>query len=220
MKWGFISLPTIIAAALGIGFAASAYLNYAQYQASQQNQKLLQGQIVDLKYQVNQDHLAMSGSTPSPSPSPEANTASTTTSPSPTPSPSSSPAVAGASTVSISQFGVNLAVAEPIADLTYTPITSGGLIVAGFTTESLIAKYPSCKPGTALGMLVRRPPSGSESIPRSGDKFIKQIGAYKFYFVPATSYCASTYAGANELAADRAAMANTLTAGSSSLTSQ
>jgi hypothetical protein len=218
MKWGFISLPTIIAAALGIGFAASAYLNYAQYQSSQQNQKLLQGQIVDLKYQVNQDHLAMSGSNPSPSPSPQANTASTTTSPSPSPSTSSSPTVAGASTVSISQFLVNLAVTDPIADLTYAPKISGGITVAAFTTQSLVAKYPSCGPLTALGMLIRRP--ATQVPPSSDGPVVKTIGGYKFYYKASSDYCANTLAGANELAADRAALKNLLTPGTSSLTNE
>jgi hypothetical protein len=203
MKWGFVSLPTIIAAALGIGFAASAYLNYSQYQAASQNQKLLQGQIVDLKYQVTQDHLADS----SPSPSPTAKAVATTASPSPSPSSSAAPAVAGTATVSISQFGVSLSASDPITDLTYAPVESGGLIVAGFTTQSLLAKYPNCKALTALGMLIRRP--ASQIAPYSDGKPIKTIGGYKFYYKASTAYCANDYAGENELAADRAAIANT-----------
>jgi uncharacterized protein YgiM (DUF1202 family) len=88
---GAISLPVVIAVVLGLGFGASAYLNYSQYQRAQQDKKLLKGEITDLRYQVEQDKLA--GTTATPSPSPEASV-----SPSPTPTPSSSPEVAGAST--------------------------------------------------------------------------------------------------------------------------
>jgi uncharacterized protein YgiM (DUF1202 family) len=73
---GAISLPIVIAAVLGLGFGASAYLNYAQYQRAEQDKKLLKGQITDLRYQVDLDKKA------SPSPSPSA---------SPSPSPSTSP---------------------------------------------------------------------------------------------------------------------------------
>jgi hypothetical protein len=40
---------------LGIGFLAAAYLNYFQYQRSQDTQRQLSGTITDLKYQVEQD---------------------------------------------------------------------------------------------------------------------------------------------------------------------
>jgi hypothetical protein len=74
---GAISLPVVIAAVLGLGFGASAYLNYAQYQRAEQDKKLLGGEITDLKYQVELDKKSGQASptppptgTPSPSPSP------------------------------------------------------------------------------------------------------------------------------------------------------
>jgi hypothetical protein len=87
---GAISLPVIIAAVLGLGFAASGYLNIAQHQRADQDRKLLQGEIVDLRYQIGQDRLATNTS---PAPSPEATPDAT-----PEPSPSGTPAVLGAST--------------------------------------------------------------------------------------------------------------------------
>lgn len=86
---GAVKLPVVIAAALGLGLAASAFLNFQQHQRSEQDKKLLQGEIVDLRYQVQQDKLAAASPTPdlsdipSDSPSPSA---------SPTPTPSESPA--------------------------------------------------------------------------------------------------------------------------------
>jgi uncharacterized protein YgiM (DUF1202 family) len=87
---GAISLPVIIAAVLGLGFAASVYLNIAQHQRADQDRKLLQGEIVDLRYQIGQDKLATNAT---PVPSPEATPDAT-----PEPSPSGTPAVLGAST--------------------------------------------------------------------------------------------------------------------------
>jgi hypothetical protein len=91
---GGISLPIVIAAALGLGFGASAFLNIAQFQRADQERKLLQGEITDLRYQVEQDKKnGVADASQSPSPSP-----SDSPSPSPSASPSPSPAVAGAST--------------------------------------------------------------------------------------------------------------------------
>jgi len=89
-----INLPIVIAVVMGLGFGASAFLNMAQYARSEQDKKLLRGEITDLKYQVEQDRLAGNvGASPSPSPE-----ASETPSPSPdtAPTPSASPEVAGA----------------------------------------------------------------------------------------------------------------------------
>ncbi|HEY2003664.1 MAG TPA: hypothetical protein VGH44_00945 [Candidatus Saccharimonadia bacterium] len=73
------------------------YLNFYQHQQAAQDAKLLNGQIVDLRYQVTQDHLAVTTPTPSPSVSPS-DTPSPDPSLSPTPTPAGTPAVAGAST--------------------------------------------------------------------------------------------------------------------------
>jgi len=188
---GFVKLTTVIAAVLGLGFGASAFLNYAQHQRAAQDERLLQGQITDLRYQVNQDHT-------SPSPTPSAAPTDT-----PSPEPSTSPAVAGSAVITISQFGVKLTAADPITDLTYAPIRSGGLTVAGLTTRSLVGRYPKCTAGAALGMLVRRPASQT---PPAHDQFVKTIGAYKYYYVPSTTACATDSPGSDTLAADRTAL--------------
>jgi uncharacterized protein YgiM (DUF1202 family) len=93
---GAVKLSVIIAAVLGLGFGASAFLNFQQYQRTQQDKRLLQGEIVDLRYQVKQDQLATAGS-PSPSPSADP-TLADSPSPSPSPSPSATPAVLGDAT--------------------------------------------------------------------------------------------------------------------------
>ena len=93
---GFIKLPVVLAAVFGLGLGASMYLNWFQHQQSAQEAKLLNGTIVDLRYQVAQDKLTMGSPSPSPSASPSD---SASPEPSPSPVPSSTPAVAGASTV-------------------------------------------------------------------------------------------------------------------------
>src|SRR5229473_1601476 len=94
---GSIKLSIVLATALGLGFIASAYLNFYQHQQAAQQQNLLQGQITDLKYQVNLDHN-------SPNPSPSASLLPTTD---PTPNPSSAPAVAGTASVQINEWSVH-----------------------------------------------------------------------------------------------------------------
>jgi len=74
----------VISIALGVGFVASVFLNFVQSQHAAQDHKLLQGEITDLRYQVNLDKVAAAGPTASPVATPEA-------SPSPSPSPSASP---------------------------------------------------------------------------------------------------------------------------------
>jgi hypothetical protein len=95
-------------------------------------------------------------------------------------------------------------VTDPIVDLTYAPEQSGAYTVAAFTTQSLLAKYPACKPGI-LGSLVRKPKGDSASY---SDKLIKSIGNFNYYYVESYAYCASDSAGANTIAADRAAVQN------------
>jgi uncharacterized protein YgiM (DUF1202 family) len=93
---GTIKLSVVIAAVLGLGFGSSAFLNYQQHQQADQDKKLLQGEIVDLRYQLKQDQLAAAGGSPSPSPSASPSpdpSASPTASPSP--QPSTTPAVLG-----------------------------------------------------------------------------------------------------------------------------
>ena len=192
---GAITLPTIMAIVLGIGFCASAYLNYAQHQRSTQDESLLQGQITDLKYQLGQNQNGVS-----PSPSPIAST-----DPSTSPSPSSSPAVAGTAVVPISQFGVKFTANDPITDITYQPEQSGSYLVAAFTTQSLIAKYPACHAG-AIGSLVRK--LAGHSSASGADSFLKTIGGYNYYYVNPGYYCSGTTDGRNEIAQDEAALLN------------
>jgi hypothetical protein len=87
---GFAKLSTVITVTLAIGFVASAFLNISQHQRAQQDHKMMQGEITDLRYQVNQDRLALGEASPSPSPkaSPSSSPAAAPTasaSPSPTP---------------------------------------------------------------------------------------------------------------------------------------
>jgi cytoskeletal protein RodZ len=93
-RFRFMSLPVVLAAVFGLGFGASVFLNIQQHQRAEQDKKLLNGEIEDLRYQVKQDLAAKGGQAPSPSPEP-----SDSPTPSPIASPSTSPEVAGASTV-------------------------------------------------------------------------------------------------------------------------
>lgn len=94
---GFVKLPVLLAIVFGLGLGASMYLNWFQHQQAAQEAKLLNGTILDLRYQVAQDKLAQSGQSQSPSPSPS-DSPSPDPSANPSPSPTSTPAVAGAST--------------------------------------------------------------------------------------------------------------------------
>ena len=125
---GFVKLSVVIAAVLGVGFVASAYLNFAQHQQAQGEQTLLQGQITDLTYQVKQDQLATSPS-PTPSPSPAAAAASPTPVGSPTPTPSASPA----STATVKIQGNIHSAASPSSTilLSYTHIPIGASVSLG-----------------------------------------------------------------------------------------
>lgn len=185
--------------------AASMFLNYTQYQHAVSDKKLMQGEISDLKYQINEDKAAqVAGTRPSPSPS-ESDT-DPAPSPSASPTPSASPAVAGTSSINISHYNVHFTATDPIQDTIYAPVKSGQLTVAGLSTQDLVAKYPACTPGaSALGLIVRRPKSQT---PPSYNKLIKSIGNYNFYYVPPTTYCTNDQAGRNTLAAARAAIFN------------
>lgn len=191
---GAIKLSIVLAAALGAGFIASGYLNFFQHQQSSQQQSLLQGQITDLRYQVNQDHL---------SPSPSASLLPTTD-PSPSDSPGSG-SVAGSQAVRMSQYGVNITVTDPISDLTYGMVHDGIYTVVGFTSQSLLAKYPACKPG-ALGELLRWPDGQA---PHVGNVDIhKSFGGYNYFYKNPTFTCVTDSAGSNVVAADKASLIN------------
>ncbi|HEY6736281.1 MAG TPA: hypothetical protein VI322_01040 [Candidatus Saccharimonadia bacterium] len=200
-------VTTIIALACAGGFVASAVLNMIQFQHAQENTRLLQGRISDLQYQYNLDHASPTpvpdASTPAPSAAPEAT-------PTP-PAPADTPAVAGSAAVSIPDpVDAKLAVADPVADLTYFWTTSGGLRVASLTTGSLKAKYPNCGGGSAnnaLGILVRKKDPST-----STGHAVKTIGGYTYYYLDPSGYCATDAAGKAALDAGRAAVKNTVLA--------
>jgi len=194
---GSIKLSIVIATALGLGFVASAYLNFYQHQQFSQQQSLLNGQITDLRYQVKVDHDG------SPSPSPSASLLPTTQ---PTPNPSSSPSVAGAQSLQIAEWAVHLSIGDPVGDLTYGIVSDGQYKVTGFTSSSLLASYPSCKPG-ALGELVRWPVGTAKKA--DNIDIHKTIGNYNYYYKNPTFSCANDTNGRNLVAADKAAIVNT-----------
>jgi len=121
--------------ALGVGFIASVFLNFVQSQHASQDHKLLQGEITDLRYQVNLDKLAATGPTPSASPvaTPEASPSpSPTPGASPSPSPSPAGAVAGDSTK------------------TATVKKSGNIHVGASTTSKVLVPYTQLPVGTSV----------------------------------------------------------------------
>jgi hypothetical protein len=122
---GAISLPVVIAVVLGVGFGASAYLNIAQHQRADQDKKLLQGEITDLKYQVGQDKLA-SATSPSPTPSPEASPDAT-----PEPSPTQTPAVLGASTKTLKNAGNVHSDASKTSAIKISLLPAGSIVTLG-----------------------------------------------------------------------------------------
>jgi hypothetical protein len=190
-------LLIIIASVFGLGLIASAYLNYMQFQYTDQDRKQLQGQITDLQYQLKQNQV-------SPTPS---------TTPVFTPTPSATPDVKAAQSISLAQLGAKLSTGDPIADLTYSfqqgptaPTTAW--VAANLTTTSLVAKYPDCKPGTSsLGQIVRRPLTSRAT----SSQLIKRLGDYNYYYVKSNGgNCTGTAAGMTALTAARTALINTV----------
>lgn len=181
------NLLIVIAVTFGLGLAASGYLNYVQFGRAKDDKAALTGQLTDLRYQLKQDKLA-----PSPSESP-----------SPSPTPSETPAVLGTTNVKFDQLGVAVTTAAPIADLTYAYQLISGLAVANLTTTGLVAQYPACKPGAALGQLVRRPKTSRAA---STSKLIKSFGDFNYYYVAPAGNCASDAAGRASVAAAKAAL--------------
>ncbi len=126
---GGITLPVVIAVVLGLGLAASAYLNIAQHQAAVQDHKLLQGEITDLRYQVNQDQQTASAPaspTPSPLATPDATPAA---SPAPTPTP---------------------AVLDASAPKTTTVKKSGNIHSGPSTSSKVLLSYTQLPVGTTV----------------------------------------------------------------------
>jgi hypothetical protein len=141
-----------------------------------------------------------------------------------TPSPSGAPVVAGQAIIKIAPFNVSLIVADPIVDLAYGDVKDGAAGSVGFTTETLLAKYPACKAG-ALGTLVRvKAPTPSPTPSRSpsptpsrdpvpsrtpaNQPFKKTIDGYTYTYRAPAFTCATDQPGRNALAAAVAAVKN------------
>lgn len=186
------NLLIVVAVTLGLGLGASGYLNYVQFSRTQDEKAAANGQITDLRYQLKQQQDVLAAATPTPSP---------------TAVPSAAPVVPGTTPVRFDQLGVAVAATAPISDLTYAYQLVSGLAVANLTTTGLVAQYPACKPGAALGQLVRRPKTSRAA---STSKLIKSFGDYNYYYVAAAYNCASDSAGRASVAAAKAALLDTV----------
>jgi hypothetical protein len=197
-KGKIATLPAVVIATLSLGLVASMYLNYAVYKNAQDDKRQTAGELTDLRYQVKQDQLAGLNA-PSSSPSPS-------TKPTASPSPA---AVLGAETLAISEMGVTVIPAAPLADLSYAVIPSqtAGAVVIGFKSDSFSTKYPNCAPGTALGQLVRRPVSQR---PPASNKLVATIGGFKFYYYNPGDTCATSTVGRADTAAAVAVLGSTI----------
>jgi hypothetical protein len=136
---GAVKLSVVIAAVLGFGFGASAFLNFEQHQRADQDRKLLQGEIVDLRYQVAQDKQAAS-----PSPSPDALSDIPTDSPLPSASPSAAPSAPPAV----------LGDSAPAPQTALLAI-SANLRTAAKSNASLVARVPKGAIATVLDAAVQ-----------------------------------------------------------------
>ncbi len=179
---GVVNIFIVCTIVFGLGLASSAYLNYVQAQRAADEKRLLKGQITDLSYQLGQDR--KSQATPTPSTSPEA---STTPTPTPSTTPEPTPAVLGAKALALTELGVSLNVADPVADLIYSYQPKNGVPTIGLTTTSLVAKYPKCV-ASFLGQISKRV-AGAK--PNSNEHLIKTIGGNSYYFIQPVVECAS-----------------------------
>lgn len=141
----------------------------------------------------------------------------------PSSSPTGSPGLAaGQAIVKLLPFEISLTVADPIVDLVYGRLGDDDNPTVGFTTESLLARYPACSAG-ALGTLVRvRAPTPSPTTTPSptprrstaptrtpqNQPFKKTIDGYIYTYRTPTFSCATSQTGRDTLAAARAALVN------------
>jgi hypothetical protein len=187
---------------LAIGFAGSAYLNVQQHTTAVKDNKALRDQLAVLKSRA----AAQASNSPAPGDSPAPDTLTTEQ--------------LGQSLVGISIFDVKLTVTDPITDLVYGEVKNYGSASAGFTTESLLAKYPMCKAG-ALGALVRvkSPNSPTPSPTRSAaptrtpsynQPFKKWVAGYTYSYQSPYFTCADDQPGRNLVAQAVAALKNQL----------
>jgi len=139
----------------------------------------------------------------------------------PTPTPTDTPLVAGQAAIKISTYHIKLVASDPITDLVYGDNQYNGATEIGFTTETLLAKYPACKPG-ALGYLLRTksratPSTTPQPSPSSNyyyaphttlynQKFFKTVGGYTYTYVNPVSNCASDGDGQNAVIQAKSAL--------------
>ena len=178
---GAVNILVVCTIVFGLGLAASAFLNFFQAQRAADERAQLKGQITDLTYQVAQDRKAAAASAPATSPSPSASPTALAT-----PSPSTSPAAPAPKTIVLTELGVSVTASDPVADLIYTYMPSGGVPTVGFTTSALVSKYPKCT-ASYIGLITKHP-NGSNV--KSIEHLIKSIGSSSYYFVPASVECA------------------------------
>ena len=144
-----------LTAVFAVGFIATAYLNFVQYQNAQDNTRQLNGTITDLKYQLS---LNTAGPSPSPRALPQSSP-TPTTSPTPTPavlsasaspSPSAAPATTAVTNKYVYLHAAASASSRVLADLNAgTTVTLGGAVqnkyqpvsvngTAGFVAQSYL----------------------------------------------------------------------------------
>ncbi|MEO7617470.1 MAG: hypothetical protein ABIS59_01365 [Candidatus Saccharibacteria bacterium] len=179
---GAINILAVCAIVFGLGLAASAFLNFFQAQRAADERTQLKGQITDLTYQIAQDHKAAANPTASNTSSPTPTSSATST-----PSPSVTPDASAPKSLSLKELGVSVAAADPVSDLIYAYMPSGGVPTIGFTTSSLQTKYPKCS-ASFLGLITKHP-NGTKV--KSIEHLIKTIGASSYYYVPASVECAT-----------------------------
>jgi hypothetical protein len=138
----------------------------------------------------------------------------------PMPSSSTNPAVAGQASIKLLPFDVTLTAADPITDLVYGEAKDGKTTSVGFTTETLLAKYPACTAG-ALGTLVRvkaptpSPTPSQSPTPSRGpvrtpanQPFKKTVAGYAYSYRAPLFTCATDQSGRNAVVAAVAAFKN------------
>jgi hypothetical protein len=157
--------------------------------------------LVSQKAPIQADRLVGRASSATPTPSPD----DSVTVVSPTPSPTEAPAVAGQKTVHLSLFNIQINVTDPITDLVYGPVKTGSTTSVGFTTEALLAKFPSCKAG-ALGLLVRYP--DAQAPKWMATSRIKSAGGYTYFYQKPAFTCATGKDGTNTVAEAVATLKN------------
>jgi hypothetical protein len=114
-----------------MGFIASAYLNFVQYQHYQSNQQQANGTITDLRYQ-----LGINKSSPSPSPDSSVSVATPTPSPAvlgdqTTPTPTPAAPAAPTATATVINGGVKLRAQPSIQSQQTGWVPSGSVVTLG-----------------------------------------------------------------------------------------